>query len=101
MSLGYFETDVRGCWLKVGRDILEIFESDKMPDGAFKHIAIACDNTDQLYEKAVKYNAVSYVEPKDVVLELQEQVRARIAFVRGINGEQIELFEKDESAMEI
>lgn len=94
VSLGRFMTDKRGCWLKIGSDILEIFESGHMGDGAFKHIAIACDDADLLFEKAISCGAAPHVMPKDIHLELTEPVSARIAFVRGINGEQIELFEQ-------
>ena len=93
-DLGRFETDKRGCWLKIGRDILEIFESGRMGEGAFKHIAIACDDVGELFEKAISCGASAHVMPKDILLDLAEPVSARIAFVRGINGEQIELFEQ-------
>ena len=38
------------------------------------------------------FGAGVLVEPKDAVLELTEPVKARLAFVTGINGEEIELF---------
>ena len=31
---------------------------------------------------------------KDIALALNDKVEARIAFIKGINGEQIELFER-------
>ena len=93
-ELGYFETDKRACWLAIGDDILEIFEDCKYEDGSFKHIGIECDNVDELFNKALENGAAPHVYPKDVVLSLSETVNARIAFVKGINSEQIELFEK-------
>lgn len=94
-NLGNFETDKRGCWLAIGNDILEIFEEDKYCEGGFKHIAIECDNVDGLFDKALSNGASAHVYPKNIALDLKEKVNARIAFIKGINGEQIELFEKN------
>ena len=91
-NLGYFPASTRGCWLQLGEDILEIFYSEDLGTGSFKHIAIACDDVDGLYARALAHGAGSLVEPKDAVLELTEPVTARLAFVTGINGEEIELF---------
>lgn len=93
-NLGCFETNVKGCWLAVGDDVLEIFESEEYGDGCFKHIAIACDNVDELFEKALSKGATPHVQPKDITLHLNQTVNARIAFIKGVNGEQIELFEE-------
>lgn len=92
-NIEFFMTDVRGCWLHLGKDILEIFESAEYKDGCFKHIALGCDDTDALFEKALSFGATSLVAPKDITLDLNTPVSARIAFVKGINGEQIELFQ--------
>ena len=91
-NLGYFQASTRGCWLQLGEDILEIFESEKLGDGCFKHIALACEDVDALYARAIAFGGASLVEPKEAVLELNEPVHARLAFGSGINGEQIELF---------
>lgn len=91
---GYFTTDRRGAWLKVGDSTLEIFESDKLPEGTFKHIAFLCDSVDETFEKALLGGATVHVEPKDIVLNLNDKKELRIAFVKGINGEQIELCEE-------
>lgn len=91
-NLGYFQTERKGCWLSIGGDILEIFESDALGEGCFKHIGIACDNVDELFQRALDCGAAAHVQPKDICLDLKEPQEARIAFVKGINGEQIELF---------
>ena len=91
-NLGFFQASTRGCWLRLGKDILEIFESEDLGTGCFKHVAIACDDVDALYDRALAFGAGVLVEPKDAVLELTEPVKARLAFVTGINGEEIELF---------
>ena len=91
-NMGYFQASSRGCWLRIGADILEIFQSEELGAGCFKHIAIACDDVDALYERALAFGGGALVAPKNAVLELTEPVKARLAFVTGINGEQIELF---------
>lgn len=92
-SLGAFETFHKGTWLDLNGDILEIFSEVKLGDGLFKHIAISCTDLDALYEKALANGASAVTAPKDVSLPLNERVNARIAFVAGPAGEQIELFE--------
>ena len=91
-NLGYFQASTRGCWLQLGEDILEIFQSEELGTGCFKHIAIACDDVDGLYAKAIGYGCESLVEPKDAALALTDPVDVRLAFVRGVSGEEIELF---------
>ena len=91
-NLGYFQASTRGCWLQLGKDILEIFHSEDLGTGCFKHIAIACDDVDTLYDRALSFGGGGLIAPKDAVLELTEPVKARLAFVTGINGEEIELF---------
>ena len=91
-NMGYFQASSRGCWLRIGSDILEVFQSEELGTGCFKHIAIACDDVDALYERALAFGGGALVAPKDAILELTEPVKARLAFVTGINGEQIELF---------
>ena len=91
-NMGYFQVSSRGCWLKIGTDILEIFQSDDLGTGCFKHIAIACDDVDALYDRAIAHGAAPMVAPKNATLALKEPVNARLAFVRGISGEEIELF---------
>lgn len=93
-SLGCFETNVRGCWLKIGDDILEIFESNEYQEGGLKHFAIACDDVDELFHHALHKGATAHVYPKNICLHLNKEVNARIAFIKGVNGEQIELFEE-------
>jgi len=91
VNLGCFTTDKRGAWLQMGDFILEIFESVAMPEGSFKHVALFCDNVETSCEKAISCGATMHMEPKDIVLGLKEPKALHIAFVKGINGEQIEL----------
>ena len=91
-NLGYFQASARGCWLQIGEDILEIFQSEKLGDGCFKHIALTCEDVDAIYDRAIAFGGAPLVAPKEAVLELNQPVSVRLAFVTGINGEQIELF---------
>lgn len=97
-NLGFFQASARGCWLKLGSDVLEIFEGPDLGDGCFKHIALSCDDVDGLYARAIAQGGQGMVEPKDVRLALNTPVKARIAFVKGVSGEQIELFCQREEA---
>ena len=91
-NLGYFQASSRGCWLRIGKDILEIFQSEDLGTGCFKHIAIACENVDALYSRAIAHGGAPLVAPKEATLALEEPVKVRLAFVTGISGEEIELF---------
>lgn len=91
-NLGCFQASTRGCWLQLGKDILEVFESGDLGTGCFKHIAIACDDVDAYYQRALDFGGSALVAPKEAVLALKQSVKARLAFVAGINGEEIELF---------
>lgn len=85
-----FYTDKRGCNMQLGSFIMEIFEVNQtLEDGVFKHIALSCDNVDEIYYKAISEGAEPYVAPKDVDMKMIK----RIAFVKGINKEQIEFCE--------
>jgi len=91
-NMGFFTSSAPGCWMKLGEGILEIFQGEDLGDGCFKHIALACDDVDALYSRAIAHGGQGYVAPKEISLAMKKPVKARIAFVKGINGEQIELF---------
>ncbi len=89
-ELERFKTDKNGCNILIGNFVLEIFESQALPDvGCFKHIALKCSDVEQAYRRAISLGAEPYIEPKDTGLSRNK----RIAFVKGINKEQIELCE--------
>ena len=46
---GYFCTDKRGVWLRIGESVLEIFEEEELPEGTFRHIAFWCDDVDESF----------------------------------------------------
>lgn len=92
---GFFKKDGKdACMLYLNNDVIfEIFEKDETyAEGSIAHIAIACENVDELYEKALACGATPYQEPKDVVLGLEKPIFARIAFIMGKANEKIELF---------
>ena len=77
--------------------ILEIFSGgDTSTDGQSKwlHFAVATDDTDLCYKRALEAGGSSHMEPKDIVIPSEKPMPARIAFVRGVNGELVEIFDQ-------
>lgn len=94
---GFFKKDGKdGCMLYLNEHIiLEIFEKDNALDaGCFNHIAIGCEDVDDLYERALAYGAKPYQEPRDIIIGLEKPMCARIAFIIGKANEKIELFKE-------
>ena len=58
----------------------------------FAHFAFATTNPDKAYENAIKAGAESHIEPKDVALQSKPPIPARLAFVKGPDGELLEFF---------
>lgn len=74
--------------------IVEIFGGgEDLPDGRIGHFALKVDDCDAAYRTAMEAGATSDLEPRDVVI-CDGTYPIRIAFVRGIAGELIELFEE-------
>lgn len=84
------------CMIDIGDGgLLEIFsggDSDIYPQEKWLHIAFACDDPDAAYEAAIAAGATSHMAPKDIDFKTAEPYSARIAFVRGLNGELLEFF---------
>jgi glyoxylase I family protein len=77
--------------------ILEMFSGgDTSTDGQSKwlHFAVATDDTDLCYKQALEAGGTSHSEPNDLVLPGDPPTPVRIAFVRGLNGELIEIFDE-------
>ena len=75
--------------------LLEIFSggnSEIDDQGKWLHIAVAAEDTDAVYQAALEAGAVSHMVPTDIVIEADNPLPARIAFVRGLNSELIEIF---------
>ena len=60
--------------------------------GQWLHIAVAAEDTDAMYQAALNAGATSHMEPNDIVIQADNPLPARIAFVRGLNSELIEIF---------
>ncbi len=75
--------------------LLEIFSggnTDVDDQGKWLHIAVAAEDTDAMYQAALNAGATSHMEPNDIVIQADNPLPARIAFVRGLNSELIEIF---------
>lgn len=75
--------------------IIEIFargKNEPESNARFFHLAIATDDTDGAYELAISAGATSKIEPKDVVIPSSPPMNVRLAFVYGLNGEELEFF---------
>lgn len=65
------------------------------PNGKWLHFAIAVDDVDASYEKALSLGAISSRPPKTVPLDAKPlPIGIRIAFVKGPDGEEIEFFKQ-------
>lgn len=80
-----------GIMLDTGDGIVEIFTNakDHPGQGALRHVAFRADGPDDLVEKVRNAGYPVTVEPRDIDLV---GLKARIAFVVGPLGEEIELF---------
>ena len=75
---------------------LEVFSGrvDKpQTDGIFAHIALASDDCDADFQRAVEAGAGIQTEPVNVSLPSEPPIPVRIAFCKGFDGELIEFFQ--------
>ena len=87
--------DPRAAMLDMGDGaILEMFERPAAAgrEGALIHIALRADDVDAAYEQALAEGASEQTTPRDVDLQAEEPYAIRIAFVKGPDGEPVELF---------
>lgn len=79
--------------------ILEIFERpDEIPTGdnpPLFHICVRCSDVDAIIDQVKTQGLEVTTEPKDVVIQAEPNgpVRVRLAFFKGPDGEEIELFD--------
>ena len=97
---GWGKPGNRAAMLGIGDgNYVEVFEGRKpgeVAEGGLLHYAVRVEDTDAVYQSALAAGASSVMEPKDVDIEGDHTVRVRIAFVKGLDGEVIELFYNDE-----
>ena len=74
--------------------ILELFERPAAPqqEGRLLHIAVRTDDVDAAYARAIDAGATEQTLPKDVDIPADPVFPVRLAFVKGPDGEPIELF---------
>ena len=76
--------------------MLELFErpDGSGVEGSYLHFALRSDNVDQAYRHAIENGATESVAPKDVDIPASPTFPVRIAFVKGPDGESVELFQE-------
>jgi len=75
---------------------LEVFSGGPaapQPTGLFAHIALASDNCEADFQRALAAGAVVESEPTDVTLPTDPPTPIRIAFCKGFDGELVEFFQ--------
>ena len=98
---GWGEAGSRAAMMDMGDgNYVEIFEGrndgEIIGEGGVLHFAFRVADVDGLYNRAIEFGATSVMEPKDVAIPGDHTVDVRIAFVKGLAGETIELFRNDE-----
>jgi catechol 2,3-dioxygenase-like lactoylglutathione lyase family enzyme len=88
------EGDRRGTLLDTGDgNYLEVFAGGRegpKPEGAFIHIALRCDNVDEMTERVRAAGREVTVEPKTAQMG---DYTIRLSFFKGPDGELVELFD--------
>jgi glyoxylase I family protein len=85
-----------GVMYRCGNCLIEIFNDQPgiREKGAVRHFAFCCDTVDETVKKLEEAGYECFVAPKEIILDSKPEVRARIAFVKGPVGEEIELFDE-------
>jgi len=96
-TISWGEGDKRAIMLDAGDGTcLEIFaggNSDKKPEGCFKHLALRTSDCRTVLEKVRSAGMEITVESKNVELQSNPPTPVTIAFFKGPDGEIIELFQ--------
>lgn len=88
------EPKVEGLMYGAGTSLIEIFPNveEDLPQGAIRHFALAADDVDSIVETVRKAGYAVTMEPVDIEIMSKPSLPARIAFIIGPVGEEIELF---------
>ncbi len=88
------EPKVEGLMYGAGTSLIEIFPNaeEDLPQGAIRHFALATDDVDSIVETVRKAGYAVTMEPGDIEIMSKPSLPARIAFIIGPVGEEIELF---------
>ena len=75
-------------------NFLEVFADGNgiLPEGPLFHLALRCENVDEVYNAALAAGAKPKTEPCDVNIPSNPPLPIRIAFFIGFDGDVIELF---------
>jgi len=97
-TLAWGEGDKRAAMLDTGNGAcVELFggsQLDRLPEGAFFHLAFATDDTDAAFAAAIAAGCTEQKAPFDFVINGQPApLPVRLAFVYGYDGEILELFQ--------
>ncbi len=89
------EGDNLGSMVDTGNSVMEIFSNapDVFGEGALRHIAFDVEDTDACINAVKEAGYTVTVEPKDIVIQADVPLSARIAFCIGPVGETIEFFQ--------
>ena len=84
----------KGLMYGAGTSLIEIFPNaeEDLPQGAIRHFALATDDVDSIVETVRKAGYAVTMEPVDIEIMSKPSLPARIAFIIGPVGEEIELF---------
>ncbi len=90
------EGDNSAVMLDTGAGFVEIFANatESLPMGAIRHIALCTTDTDACFNAAINAGCTCITEPTDIVIPSNPPYPARIAFVVGPIGEEIEFFQE-------
>lgn len=88
------EPKVEGLMYGAGTSLIEIFPNaeEDLPQGAIRHFALATDDVDSIVETVRKAGYAVTMEPVNIEIMSKPSLPARIAFIIGPVGEEIELF---------
>ncbi len=83
-----------GGMLSAGNVLLEVFTTGGgiKEKGAIRHIAFAVEDTDACAEAVRQAGYEVFVEPKEVEIPSTPPLYARVAFCKGVLGEEVEFF---------
>ena len=85
-----------GVMIDTGSGLLEIFNNGEgiREKGALRHIAFAVEDTDAIVAKVKEAGYEVFIEPKEITIPSEPQLRARMAFCYGPLGEEVEFFQE-------
>lgn len=97
-TMAWGEGDSRATMLHIGGGShLELFaggSDEPKSEGALLHFALATDDCDGMYARALAAGAAVHMEPRTLTIESTPQPKTvRIAFVKGLDGEVMEFFQ--------